>query len=115
MQLFGVFFNSAIYHSLLYYPTRHDFPFFPQAVFYLGSAIACILERSFRQVTGKRVEGTWGKIWTWAVFTLVSAPLVGYCELFGVTHEGRVIARENREASPAFLLYRALGGTMVKD
>jgi hypothetical protein len=35
--------------------------------FFVPNALGCIGERLFRQITGKRVGGWWGRIWMWSV------------------------------------------------
>jgi len=38
---------------------------FALASFFFFSGIGSALEATFRQVTGKRVRGPWGRVWTW--------------------------------------------------
>jgi hypothetical protein len=44
----------------------------PLAAFFFFSGIGAALEVTFRQVTGKRVGGTFGRIWTWIVLFYTS-------------------------------------------
>ncbi|KAG8950355.1 hypothetical protein FRC04_007797 [Tulasnella sp. 424] len=43
--------------------------------FFYVQGVAVILETVWRKLTGKRVEGWWGRVWTWS-FMLVSSHLV---------------------------------------
>jgi hypothetical protein len=114
-QLLGVFLNSAIYHSIFYYPLRHDFPIIQHLCFWVGSGVACVLERYFFHVTGKRVRGNWGRLWTFGVLLLVSTPLVQYCWRFGWAAEARKAGMESADFAPVYLLYRALGGRKLGE
>ena len=73
-----IFFLSAIVHIVVFYPRKRDWAIYSQCVFYLGSGLACIAERGFKRVTGRRVKGFWGRIWTWTVLYAVSQPMVSY-------------------------------------
>jgi hypothetical protein len=76
--------------------------------------MACLLERAFRQYTGKRVEGVWGRVWTWVVLLSVSWPLVGYCNLYGWAGLAREVHREYKELCPVWWVLNALGVEMVE-
>lgn len=73
-----VFFWSAAYHIVCYYPRRHRWVIYPHIHLFVGSGFACIAERAFRQVTGRRVCGRLGRIWTWTVLYMLIQPLVSY-------------------------------------
>jgi len=46
---------------------------------------------------------------------IVAGPLVEYCHKLGWGADGRVLARENADTSPFYLLYKAFGGSMIKE
>lgn len=71
-----IFTISALFHIILYYPRKYELIVYPYMLFYLANGIGCVAERAYRQVTGKRVGGLVGRIWTWTVLYLASQPMV---------------------------------------
>jgi len=71
-----IFTISAIYHALLSYPFTHTPVLTPWLILFTGSGVACVLERSFYHITGRKVGGWWGRFWTWRIMYLLSAPIV---------------------------------------
>lgn len=61
------------------YPICNTPLFYPHASFLLASGVAVTLERIFYRVTGQRVTGWWGRLWTWTWLYLTSIPL---CEAY---------------------------------
>lgn len=49
----------------------------PYLTFYLSQGIGCILERYFRNITGKRVGGWSGRIWLWSFMIISCGGMVG--------------------------------------
>lgn len=65
----GAFFVSAVIHDWGMWPMGHGFDFGRVGGFFGMMGVGCILEALFRQVTGVKVQGPWGWIWTmsWTV------------------------------------------------
>ena len=65
IYILSAFILSGLYHVLVMYPLHGHFPihYLP---FFLSCALVCLLERSFYQLTGKKVGGLWGWVWTWS-------------------------------------------------
>ncbi len=78
IHVISVFFISALYHATFYYPLSHTFALWPYLSFFVGSGIGCALERQFYRITGKRVGGFWGAVWTWTFVLVVSIPIMDY-------------------------------------
>lgn len=71
-----IFTISAMYHIIVFYAREHVLVAYPYLLFYLGSGLACLAERAFYRVTGKRVGGLLGWIWTWSFLYVVGQPTV---------------------------------------
>ncbi|WVF71752.1 hypothetical protein IAT40_006560 [Kwoniella sp. CBS 6097] len=59
------FIVSGLIHCPLYFPLAkafHVLPFFTTFTLY---GVGCILERIFKRITGKKVGGWSGRVWTW--------------------------------------------------
>jgi hypothetical protein len=67
-----VFILSAVYHSLGELSMNPVPAIGPLSVFFLLSGVGCGLELSFKRLTGRRVHGWAGRIWT-LVFLMSTA------------------------------------------
>lgn len=61
----------------------------PLGAFFVLSGLGAALEATFRQVTGKRVGGFWGRLWTWTF----------------AFYAGRGLAREGLESGLAATMF----------
>jgi hypothetical protein len=76
LYILAIFTISALYHIIIYYAREHIVIAYPYLLFYLANGLACLAERQFRHVTGRRVRGVYGWIWTWSFLFLVGQPTV---------------------------------------
>lgn len=97
LQLMAAFAFSGLYHVVLYHPFTHSFVWWPHMTFWLGCGTGCLLERAFYKVTGKRVEGWWGRLWFWSWIILVSQPQVRFELESGWVSRARAMALERPE------------------
>ncbi|KAK4685662.1 hypothetical protein P7C73_g4480, partial [Tremellales sp. Uapishka_1] len=70
-QLPLVFSFSAVYHILGQISMSPVPATIPLGLFFIVSGVGCSLEYLFKGITGRRVRGPWGRVWTWCwmVFT----------------------------------------------
>lgn len=59
-----IFLASALFHIIISIPFG-DSTKTPYPIFYTSQGVGCTLERVYRNITGKRVSGWSGRIWTW--------------------------------------------------
>ena len=73
-RILRIFLGSAIYHQIIYYPFVGHFSFWPTLIQFMLPALYCSLERVYRNITGKRVEGWAGRVWMYAGFLVAMYP-----------------------------------------
>lgn len=66
-----IFILSAVYHSLGELSMRPVPDVIPLSGFFILSGVGCGLEVTFKKVTGRKVRGWAGRVWTW-VFLLTT-------------------------------------------
>jgi hypothetical protein len=64
IYILTIFLASALFHIIISIPFG-DSNKTPYLIFYTSQGVGCILERVYRNITGKRVSGWRGRIWTW--------------------------------------------------
>ncbi|KAI0794927.1 hypothetical protein C8Q75DRAFT_712387 [Abortiporus biennis] len=64
--ILGTFVASGLFHELSFYLVNRGVDH-RVTWFFVSQGIAMILEEIFRRVSGKRVGGLWGRMWTWMI------------------------------------------------
>ena len=76
-RILSIFAASALFHMIISIPLPATVSFMPYLILYLSQGIGCILERYFRNITGKRVGGWIGRIWLWSFMIIGCGGMVG--------------------------------------
>jgi hypothetical protein len=85
IHLLAVFAISALHHALVFWAPTGEWHFYPHTCLFVGSGIGCILERAFYRVTGRKVGGILGWIWTMGMMCLCAGPMVDWSYSSGWT------------------------------
>ncbi|CAD6580694.1 MAG: hypothetical protein TREMPRED_002807 [Tremellales sp. Tagirdzhanova-0007] len=109
IHVISVFLISSLLHMTIYYPLRQQFIVGPYLSFFVGCGVGCVLERQFYHMTGKRVDGRWGMLWTWTFMLVVSVPIVEYEWSSGWTGAMRGELSRNKQFSMVEWLVWSLG------
>ncbi|RXW21816.1 hypothetical protein EST38_g4048 [Candolleomyces aberdarensis] len=72
----AAFFVSTLLHVTGLWGMGRGGEFLCTAAFFMSNAFGIILERLWTRVTGRRVEGVWGNVWTLAWLLMSAQPLV---------------------------------------
>jgi hypothetical protein len=105
LYLLSIFIISTIFHIVLFGARQHKWAIYPLTLFYAGTGVACLLERVFRQVTGRKVGGIIGRVWTWTVLYLLSQPMVTY--EYGMGWMGAIRGPFTEEAQNSMVVWAA--------
>ncbi|KAL0580640.1 hypothetical protein V5O48_001370 [Marasmius crinis-equi] len=71
----GTFIASGLYHECAIYAMGRGFDYAPP-LFFTMQAFLLVLERVWRQATGRRVGGWYGRLWVYFVMFILSQPMV---------------------------------------
>lgn len=77
-RLMAIFLSSALFHASIFSPLTHSLALRPYLSFFLLCGLGVLGERTFRRVSGRRVEGWAGRMWTWSWMVFAGTELVAH-------------------------------------
>ncbi|KAG9017847.1 hypothetical protein FRB95_012840 [Tulasnella sp. JGI-2019a] len=98
-MMLGAFISSGLYHNLMLIGDGLPGLNLPTMFFFVVQAVGLIAERMFRQVTGRKVGGMWGNMWTILFLLITVQPMAevwidrGYLETSPIRPEFSVVER----------------------
>jgi hypothetical protein len=73
-MLFGTFLASGLFHECAMYSMGRGFDHSP-AIFFAAQGPVLILERLWKKVTGRNVQGTAGRLWVYFIMFVAAQPM----------------------------------------
>lgn len=76
-MLFGTFLASGLFHVCSMHPTRQGFDY-STLVFFVSQGPVLILERLWKRITGRRVNGWMGMLWVYLILFAGAQPMSNF-------------------------------------
>lgn len=109
IHILAVFTISGLFHVAVFYAPAKRLVIYPYMIFYVGQGVGCIAERAFYRLTGRRVGGIAGWIWTWTFMYLTALPTVEHEYASGWVGVMRDVLSKKPEQSLVVWAVYALG------